>query len=85
MIQVVVSIRDAATGAYSRPAFVAAEGAAFRSFRDEVNRNDPANELFRHPGDFDLFRLGTFDDVSGTFAPEPVPVLMVKGVSVKEA
>ena len=80
MRQLVVSILDHATGAYSRPVFVPTEAAAIRSFRDEVNRDDASNDLFRHSGDFDLFRIGTFDDSTGLVTSEAVPVLLIKGL-----
>ena len=67
MKYVVVTVFDRAAGAYSRPAYVGAVGLAVRSFQDEVNRDAPDNELFKHPDDFDLYHLGHWDDVGGTF------------------
>lgn len=64
-MQIVVSIKDAATGAFSRPAFVASRGQAVRSFQDELNR--PDSDLARHPSDYDLFQLGEFDETTGEF------------------
>lgn len=83
MRMVIVSIHDSATSVFGRPVFVASEGAAIRSFGDEIQRDDPNNEMFRHPGDFDLFRLGAYDDNSGELQPEFPPVLLVKGSSLK--
>ena len=45
--------------------FVASEGVAIRQFQDEVNRESDDNQLYRHPDDFQLFYLGTFDDNTG--------------------
>lgn len=67
MKYVVVSVFDRAAGAYSRPAYVGAVGLAVRSFQDEVNRDAPDNEVSKHPDDFDLYHLGSFDDVAGRF------------------
>ena len=67
MILTIVSIYDRAAGAYSRPAFVPGRGPAIRSFGDEVKRVAPDNEIQRHPGDFELHQLGTWDDNTGEF------------------
>lgn len=67
MRYVIVSVFDRATQAYARPVFVRSEREALRSFTDEVLRVDPANELAKHPGDFELWYVGEFDDSSGQF------------------
>lgn len=77
-LQVVVSVRDLASGAYSRPVFVAARGQAVRSFSDELSR--PDSELARHPDDFELYALAMFEDAHGAFlALENGPELIVRG------
>jgi len=83
MILTIVSIFDQATQAYSRPVFVQSTGVAIRSFSDEVNRDDPNNEMKRHPSDFALFHLGEFDDSTGLFVNnEPLPALLVQASNV---
>lgn len=67
MKQIVVAIFDSATGTFSRPAFMQARGAAVRSFIDEVGRVDENNTMNKHPDDFTLMQLGTFDDEEGVF------------------
>jgi hypothetical protein len=77
-LQVVVSIKDQASGAYSRPVFVAARGQAVRSFSDELSR--PDSELHRHPDDFELHCLALFDDTTGSFVPlADGPECLVRG------
>lgn len=87
-LQVVVAVKDQASGAYSRPIFVAARGQAVRSFADELNRPQSESELARHPDDFELHALCSFDDVGGAFYPFPDgPEVLVRGrdlVSKKE-
>lgn len=62
------SVYDSAAGAFGRPFFVPAVGIAIRSFREEVNRSgDPMNAMFSNPQDFELHKLGEFDDSDGTF------------------
>jgi len=83
MILEIVSIYDQAIGAYSRPVFVQSTGVAIRSFSDEVNREDQNNEMKRHPADFSLFHLGSFDDSTGLFVNiEPLPALLVQASNV---
>lgn len=77
MILNVYSVKDRAADSFGRPFFVATDGLACRSFIDEVNREADDNQLFRHPDDFDLFRLGTFDDSSGVFSGDGPQLLML--------
>jgi len=80
---VVVSIFDRASEAFGRPAFVPARAAAVRGFTDEVNRDEPNNDLRRHPDDFDLYILGEFDDSKGIFTTDDsYPLVLVRGKDV---
>lgn len=84
----VVSIYDAGTAAFSRPAFVRAKGEAIRSFQEEVNRdatNDNPNALNKHPQDFALYFLGLFNDHDGTFSCPNMPEKLVDAAAVKSS
>lgn len=83
MIYVVCSLFDQAAGIYGRPIFAAAKGAAIRSVSDEINRAAADNTLYTHPGDFNLYFLGTFDDVEGAFALAPKPERIAVGADLK--
>jgi len=85
MQMVVVSIFDIAAGVYSRPVFVGSKGLAVRSFQDECRRVAPdgGNAMNSHPEDFNLFLLGTFDDVTGKFCNEDLPALLFRGSDCK--
>lgn len=65
MLQVIVSVKDTAAQAFGRPIFVPTIGVAIRSFRDEINRPDSNEDLAKHPSDFELYELGSFDDSTG--------------------
>lgn len=80
---VLCSVKDRAADAYGRPMFVPSVGVAIRSFSDEVNRDDPDNQLNKHPDDFDLYELGEFDDNTGLFALHDQPKLLSLGKQVK--
>lgn len=75
----IVSVRDRAAMAFGRPVFTASEGVAIRSFTDEVNRPSADNDMNKHPGDFDLYCFGVFDDEMGEFSLETTPRLLLKG------
>lgn len=62
---VIVAVRDSAAGGFGRPVFSASTGVAARSFSDEVNRVADDNQMNKHPGDFELWKIGEYDDVSG--------------------
>jgi len=77
-----LAVFDRAAQAYGRPMFLPSLGVGIRSFTDEVNRVDKDNQLFNHPDDFDLFHLGTFDDVTGDFTILELPNLVAIGKQV---
>jgi hypothetical protein len=87
MKMVIVSILDSAAGAYGRPAYVASEGVAMRQFQDEVNRASDDNQLYRHPDDFQLFYLGTFDDNTGAMdlLAQPKMIARAKDVMIRDS
>lgn len=76
----VVSVYDSAVQAFMRPIFVAAVGAAVRSFTDEMNR--PESEMHRHPQDYVLYELGEFDDSDGSMVSITPPKMLVRGSDV---
>lgn len=80
MIQKIFCVRDGKVEAYMRPFFVRSLGEAERSFFDLAN--DPDSQVSRHPEDFALYYLGTYDDGSGTFESLP-PQHVVNAVDVK--
>lgn len=63
MIHQLIAVFDVKVGAYSKPVAVPADGAAIRSFQDAVN--DKTTEYNKHPADYSLFNIGTYDDISG--------------------
>lgn len=63
---IVCGVFDRALGAFGRPFFAAARGVAVRGFGDEVN--NPQSEFSKHPSDYELWELATWDDQSGEFS-----------------
>ncbi len=63
------TIYDSAVEAYLRPFFCLSDGEAVRTFSDAVN--DANSPFHRHPGDFTLYGIGTFDDTLGVLDKAP--------------
>jgi len=78
----VVSVKDRASDVFNRPFFVPHRNIAVRDFTDEVNRVAADNQLNKHPDDFDLYLLGTFDDSTGAFLREGSPTVLVRAKDV---
>jgi len=78
----IVSVYDAVAEVFGRPFIVQSEGSAVRAFGDEVNRADGQEDLHKHPGDFDLYVIGHFDDSTGQVVGH-APSLLVRGAVMK--
>ena len=63
MIQKMFAIRDGKAEAFLQPFFSIASGSAIRAFDDAINGDK--SPLSSHPGDYVLYEIGHFDDVSG--------------------
>lgn len=62
MILKVFSVLDTKADAFQTPFFMPSTGQAVRAFKDLSN--DGQSLVSRHPGDFVLCCIGTFDDVT---------------------
>lgn len=67
MILSAYALLDEKAQAFSVPWFVASEGLALRALSDLVADNNTT--VGRHPRDFVLYQVGTFDDHLGELAP----------------
>ena len=78
----IFAIRDNATGMYGTPMFLTTKGQAIRGFSDEVNRQDKDNMLNKHPEDFEMHHLGSFETDTGVInAITPKQVMTAKEVT----
>jgi hypothetical protein len=68
MILKVFSVYDIKAEVYSSPFFMAMTGEAVRAFKDLAN--DSNTTVGRHPNDFRLTCLGSFDSNDGTFVSD---------------
>jgi len=78
MILHAYAILDLKGGFYSSPFFMHTDAIAIRSFSDALA--DPQVEMAKHPEDYQLWRLGDFDDNAGTLTPLAAPQFLVSGL-----
>lgn len=65
------SVFDEKAATFSAPFFLPSQGEAIRMFGDLVH--DPKTSISRHPGDYKLYSVGSFDQQSGVFTPVVTP------------
>jgi len=76
----IYSIRDNKASAFNTPFFSESDVLATRSLTQAVR--DPRLQLSMFPEDFDLYRLGLYDPVSGIISPAKQPEFVVSAVAV---
>lgn len=74
------SIRDQKAEVFNTPFFQKTHGEAERNFRTLVN--DQKSTVFQFPEDFDLYYVGDYDDVLGTFRSLETPQHVIKAVQL---
>ena len=67
MKYVILTVRDKKAAAFSQPFFAPTLIHGIRSFHDAVTRPGDDNMMSKHPDDFELYAVGTFDDFEGRF------------------
>lgn len=67
----VFTVYDSKVGAYLAPFYMRSTGEAVRAFADSCD--DPKHMFAMHPADYTLFRLGSFDEPSGSFELNGAP------------
>ena len=77
MIIRMYSIHDVKSEAYTQPFFQQTDGQSTRMFGDLVNDQD--HPFGKHPSDYTLFFVGTFDDQKGT-CEKITPISIGNGV-----
>ncbi len=79
MIRRVFTVYDNKAEMFMTPFFEITKGQAIRAFQDVTHNKDHA--FNRHPDDYALFDLGTYDDNSGQFTNNKVPLLLLRTVN----
>lgn len=73
----IVAVRDRASDSFARPFTCRGLGEAIRDFTGEVNRADANNPLYMYSEDYDLYKIGTFNDNTGeieSIRPEQIAI-----------
>lgn len=74
MKKVYFAVYDMKAKAYGGPFLEVTEGTAIRAIQDAIK--SPDHLFARHPGDFALHRLGSFDDETGLIeGHDPKPLI----------
>lgn len=79
----IYAIRDAKTEIFSQPMYFVTPGVAIRTFGDEVENSN--SNLSKHPEDYAMFKIGTFDDNTGAIEQEPQPLQIALAMDFKKA
>lgn len=75
MIKQIFALRDNQIGTFSPPFFETHEIEAKRGVQQALKQE--GSKLKNHPGDFDLYLLGTYDDTSGKMTNTDNPQLII--------
>jgi len=81
MKQNIFTIFDSKANAYLTPFFLHNEQMAIRVFRDCVN--EPTHQFGKHPEDYTLFKIGSWDDDKSKFLTTN-PIALGNGVEFKK-
>lgn len=76
---IVMAVMDVQVGAFQRPFFAPAIGAALRAVTDEANRD--GSEMNKHPADYSVYKLGEFDENTGRFLLVDAPPELIVQVN----
>lgn len=82
MLYSVFSIHDSAVGAWLPPIYAKNKGDMLRQFTDAVNNRESV--LFKHPGDYALYEVGTWDDDNCNFNLLKQPVRLGLALEFKK-
>lgn len=85
MKKVILCVKDTAARVFGTPFVVQAAAQGVRGLRDEVNSSEAKSDLARHPDDFELYEIGSFDEDSGLIEATPEPILVCRAKDLREA
>lgn len=74
----VYAVKDLAIQGFGDCFLVRAPGEAVRSFQDEVNRSDGKSAVAAHPEDYELYKIGEYDDSQGVLHALDKPELVAR-------
>lgn len=85
MMYSLYAVSDAVSSFFASPFMANSDDDAIRSFKCDYDRalnQAPSSPFAMFPGDFNLYRVGSFDACSGLLVSVPVPALILSGRSL---
>lgn len=82
MIKPIFCIYDNVAQVYNAPFCAINEAFACRDFENSIKRADTL--LATNPSDFNLMKLGSFDDATGLITQDSNPTVLLSGKDIKE-
>lgn len=82
MTQEIFTIRDAKANSYGIPFYSPTPGTAERQVRELTN--DPQSLVCKYPEDYDLYKIGSFNQLTGQIEILDTPQHICKAVSLKK-
>lgn len=73
---IIVVVKDSLVESYNVPLFFANAAVAIRAFSAECNRDAIDNPVFANRSDYDLIKIGEYDEVSGVISSSDAVVLV---------
>lgn len=80
----IIAVRDSAAESFHAPLFFPAIGMAERWFRDEANSNSQDGVINKHPEDYELHLLGSFEAMTGEIVTD-TPRILLRGLDCKRS
>lgn len=78
----IYAVYDDKARVYGTPQFMLTDGIAIRTLADVVK--EPSSMIAKHPEDFSMYELGSYDEASGKITPLENPAFLIRAVSLIE-
>lgn len=82
MLQEIFTIRDSKAGSFGIPFYSPTPGTAERQVRELTN--DPQSLVCKYPEDYDLYKIGTYNQLTGKIENLDSPQHICKAISLKK-
>ena len=76
----IFTVYDSKAEAYMPPFFMQSTGQAMRTFEDTVR--DENHAFAKHPEDYTIFELGTFDDANASIEMHKTSIPLAKAIEL---
>lgn len=83
MTHLFYAVYDSKVEKFMAPFMLRTKGEAIRGWKEAAN--DPKTMFCRHPGDFTLFELATYNEDTGTFENHKTPISLGTALEFKDS